>query len=133
MYDDMTAYFNRFGWSEGQAISKTVTPTTRKLKEDNQANVTGKWDFEVELDMGASGRPTFDLVQEDQTLTGAYSGRFGQADLKGTVKDGKIQFEFSIPQGDITYSGVVDSSGSMSGTADYAGQASGTWTATKQD
>jgi hypothetical protein len=98
------------------------------------AEVTGKWIFDVELDMG-SGRPVFVLEQDGESLTGTYSGRLGKAKLKGTVKGGQIQFSFDTDFGTVRYEGTIEGPNNMKGKADYAGQASGTWTAerTKQD
>ena len=95
------------------------------------ADVTGKWDCEVVLDMGA-GNPSFALEQDGENLTGTYSGMAGEAKLTGTVKGNEIQFEFETDFGPVKYAGTIEDDGSMKGTADYAGQANGTWTATKQ-
>jgi len=92
------------------------------------ADVTGKWTFSVQLDMG-SGSPTFVFEQDGENLTGTYSGEAGQAKLKGTVKGNEIQFSFDSDFGVVKYEGTIEDADSMKGTADYAGQASGTWTA----
>ena len=94
------------------------------------ADVTGKWNFEVSLDMG-SGSPTFEFKQDGETLTGAYSGAAGQAKLTGSVKGTAIQFQFDSNFGTVKYEGSIEGPDKMKGKADYAGQASGTWTATR--
>ena len=48
------------------------------------ADVTGTWDFSVDLDAG-SGNPTFTFKQSGEKLTGHYSGALGEADLAGTA------------------------------------------------
>ena len=50
-----------------------------------QTNVTGTWNFAVELDLG-SGEPVFVFKQDGERLTGTYEGVFGSAELTGTVK-----------------------------------------------
>ncbi len=92
------------------------------------ADVTGKWTFEVQLDMG-SGSPTFDFKQDGENLTGTYSGQAGKAKLKGTVKGDQIQFSFDSEFGTIKYEGTIENANSMKGKSDYGGQTSGTWTA----
>ena len=96
------------------------------------ADVTGKWNFSVQLDMG-SGSPTFVFQQDGEKLTGTYSGQAGEAELTGTVKENKIQFSFESAFGTVTYEGTIEEDGTMKGTADYGGQASGTWTAKRAE
>lgn len=88
-------------------------------------DVSGTWDVEIELG-GQSGSPVFTLKQEGEKLSGKYKGQFGDANLKGTVTGNKIQFTFPIEGGDVTYKGTIEKD-TMKGEADYAGQASGTW------
>ncbi len=101
------------------------------LASDDKVDVTGTWDFEVEI-AGQQGTPTFIFKQDGEKLTGKYKGQFGEADLKGEVKGNMIKFSFEIEagQGKITYTGTVDKD-TMKGDADYAGQASGTFKAKK--
>jgi len=96
------------------------------------ADVTGKWNCDVQLDMGG-GEIVFEFKQEGEALTGTYSGMAGEIDLTGTVKGDEIEFQFETEFGTIVYKGKIESAGSMSGTADYAGQAGGTWTAKRAE
>ena len=100
------------------------------------ADVTGKWTFQVDLDMG-SGSPMFTFEQDGEQLTGTYSGALGSAPLKGTVKEDRIEFTF---EGDydgqqftVQYTGTISADETMKGKCDYAGQASGTWTARRAE
>lgn len=96
-----------------------------------KVNVTGTWVFAVETS-GGSGSPTFTFKQEGETLTGKYSGQFGEADLKGTVKGDKIEFSFNAEGvGKITYSGTIEKD-TMKGQVNLGDQASGTWTAKRK-
>jgi hypothetical protein len=92
------------------------------------AEVTGKWTFSVQLDMG-SGSPTFVFEQDGENLAGTYFGQAGEAQLTGTVKGNQIRFSFETTYGTVTYEGTIEDDGMMKGTVDYGGQASGTWTA----
>ena len=59
----------------------------------------------------------------------------GESPLKGSCKDGKIQFSVTLKFRDqefvVTYSGTVES-GSMSGTVKFGDSSSGKWTATRK-
>jgi hypothetical protein len=74
-------------------------------------DVTGEWKLTVESPNG-TGTPTVTFKQDGETLTGTYKGRFGEAPLKGTVKDNDIKFSLTIsPQGQdlqLDYTGTVD-------------------------
>ena len=100
-------------------------------KAQDKVDVTGTWVFQVETS-GGSGSPTFTFKQEGETLTGKYSGQFGEADIKGTVKGNQIEFSFTAEGlGVITYSGTFEN-GTMKGKVNLGDQASGTWTAKRK-
>ncbi|MCX6606445.1 MAG: hypothetical protein NTV52_23035 [Acidobacteria bacterium] len=94
------------------------------------ADVTGKWSFAVETSAG-SGSPTFELVQKGTVLTGTYEGVVGKAPLKGTVEGNKIEFVVSAGQGELKYSGTIESATQMSGKAEYPEIGDATWKASK--
>jgi len=94
-------------------------------------DVTGTWQTKVDLG-GQSGSPTFVLKQDADKLTGKYSGAFGEADMKGTIKGDEVALEFEVSGFTVHYQGKLSSDGTkIEGTCDYGGQASGTFTATK--
>lgn len=100
------------------------------------ADLTGKWTFDVETDMG-SGSPTFVLKQDGEKLTGTYHGQFGEAPLTGTVKGDKMEFSFeAAPTGEkmkIVYTGTIAANNTIEGSVDYGGgQLKGTFKARKQ-
>lgn len=95
------------------------------------ADVTGKWDFAVQLDAG-SGNPTFTFAQQGEKLTGRYRGTLGEADLAGKVRGDDIEFSFTV-KGDLgeltaTYTGKI-SGNTMKGKVDYGALGAGTFTA----
>ena len=98
------------------------------------ADVSGKWNFQVNLDAG-SGSPTFTFKQESETLTGTYAGQLGSARVSGAVKGDSIDFSFEAEYGGgkikAHYIGKIQSPTKMSGSVDYGGLAKGTWTADK--
>lgn len=95
------------------------------------ANISGTWDVEIDLG-GNSGTPVFTLKQEGEKLTGLYKGQFGEADVIGTVKGDEVEFSFEFDGNKVVYKGKF-SKDSMTGEADYAGQATGTWTGKRKE
>ncbi len=96
-------------------------------------DLTGKWLFTVTTDAG-TGTPTVTLTQKGDSLTGHYSSQvLGEAELKGSVKDGKFSFTMRANvQGTaitVTYTGTIESKDALKGSVDLGGQASGTFTA----
>ena len=96
------------------------------------ANLTGTWNAKVVLgDQG--GTPTFVLKQDGEKLTGTYSGALGDAPVTGTIKGNAVVFDFEASGAKIHYEGKLNAEGTtIEGSVDYGGQASGTFTATKQ-
>jgi hypothetical protein len=97
------------------------------------ASVAGVWN--VTLELGAiTGRPTLELKQDGEKITGTYRGRYGASPLEGAVKDNKIGFTVTLnaegQQSSGDFSGVVDGD-SMSGTVEFEGAGEGTWSATR--
>src|SRR3954469_2496571 len=73
-----------------------IVPAAARAQSEAKADVTGKWLFNVTTDAG-TGTPTVTFKQQGDSLTGHYSSQtLGEADLKGTVKDGKINFAFRV-------------------------------------
>jgi hypothetical protein len=96
-------------------------------------SLTGTWNAKVEVG-GQSGSPTFVLKQDGETLTGTYSGALGESQLKGTVKENKVTWDFEASGAKIHYAGTVSNDGArIEGTVDYGGQADGTFTATRNE
>lgn len=96
------------------------------------ADLTGTWGLQV--DLGAQkGAPTLVLQQTGTALAGTYKGALGEAPLKGTVMGDDFTLDFSAGGAAVHYVCKVAADGhTMSGTADYGGQASGTFTGTKK-
>jgi hypothetical protein len=95
-------------------------------------DITGTWKFVVDVG-GNQGMPTFELKQEGEKLSGKYKGQFGEAEVKGTVKEKEVEFTFELEGGNkVVYKGKIEGE-EMKGTCDYAGQAEGTWTAKKEE
>jgi hypothetical protein len=118
------------------AMTSAVVVMPAAAQTETKVDVTGKWLFSVTTGAG-TGTPTLTLKQQGDSVSGHYSSQtLGEADLKGTVKDGKITFRFQADvQGtavNVTYVGTVESKDAMKGTVDLGGMATGTFTAKRQ-
>ncbi len=96
-----------------------------------RVNLTGKWAFEVVTQNG-TGYPTVTLTQSGDKLTGTYSSSRGVRQIEGTVTGDKIAFtaKASDPTGiHLDFTGTIAKDGTISGTADFSGQGSATFSA----
>jgi hypothetical protein len=99
-----------------------------------QDSVAGTWNLSVVFEQG-SGSPTIVLQQDGEKLTGTYTGQMGQYPLSGTFTEKKITFTVTVDmQGNqlaFVYTGTLEADGTLKGTVDLGGMASGTWTGKK--
>ena len=97
------------------------------------ANVAGKWNVTMQLE-SITGHPIILLKQDGEKLTGTYEGRYGQSELKGSIKDKEIEFTVSIVaegmQTQGVFAGKVDGD-TMGGEVSCEGAGDGTWSATR--
>src|SRR5207244_3597560 len=101
-----------------------------------KADITGKWTFSVQSDVG-TGTPTVTFAQKGDTISGRYSSQaLGERDFTGTFKDGKINFGFNAEAGgqsfSMAFAGTVADNDNMSGSIDFAGMATGTFSGKRQ-
>jgi hypothetical protein len=97
------------------------------------AKVAGKWNVSLQLE-SITGHPVILLKQDGEKLTGTYEGRYGQSELKGSVKEKDIEFTVSIVaegmQTQGVFAGTVDGN-TMGGNVSFEGAGDGTWSATR--
>jgi hypothetical protein len=98
------------------------------------AKVAGKWNVTLQLE-SITGHPVILLKQDGEKLTGTYeSARYGQSELKGTIKEREIEFAVSfVAEGMQTqgvFGGTVDGD-TMSGNCSFDGAGDGTWSASR--
>ena len=107
-----------------------ATPGAQDTQKEKAVDVTGVWESTVESPQGTLVS-TATYKQDGEVLTGTHVGQAGELPLKGTVKGNVITYQITVDLGGqsltITYSGKVDGD-SISGTADFGGMGSGTWT-----
>ena len=104
------------------------------------ADISGTWNFSVDLDGGGHGDPIFVFKQEGEKLTGTYSGPLGEYKVTGTVTGAKAVFGFDFKNDDMagkaTYTATIESPTKMTGTVEFkdnGGGERGKWTATKKE
>jgi hypothetical protein len=97
------------------------------------AKVAGKWNVTMQLE-SITGHPIILLKQDGEKLTGTYEGRYGQSELKGSIKEKEIEFTVSIVaegmQTQGVFAGKVDGD-TMGGEVSFEGAGDGTWSATR--
>ena len=130
--DDIKGSYDAGGSGSGEFTGKR----TPKEKTPTEAiDVTGTWIVQVTTpDISAS--PTVVLKQQGEKLTGEYqSSQYGSFPLEGTIKDGKIQFGFTMNiEGNsvaTSFSGTAEKD-SLKGNVSYGDFAQGTFTAVKK-
>jgi hypothetical protein len=96
------------------------------------AKVTGTWNMTVETSAG-SGSPVFVLKQENDTLiTGTYTGTFGEAPVKGNIKNNNIDLKFSASDMVIEYTCTIDGN-TMKGKTVFGTMGEGTFTGIRKE
>jgi hypothetical protein len=112
-------------------VGACVCMTAATVCAEEKTDVSGGWNVAVDI-AGNTGTPLFILKQDGDKLTGKYKGQFGEANVTGKVKGAEIEFSFEAQGAKIVYTGTIKK-GTMEGTADYGGQATGTWKGKKID
>ena len=59
-------------------------------------DISGTWNFSVDLDGGGHGNPTFVFKQEGEKLIGTYKGPLGEYKVTGSVTGAKAVFGFDF-------------------------------------
>src|SRR5262245_11150362 len=87
------------------------------------ADISGTWNFSVDLDGGGHGEPTFVFKQEGEKLTGTYNGPLGEYKVTGTVTGDKAVFGFDFKNTDLAgkakYTATIESPTKMKGTVEF--------------
>lgn len=98
------------------------------------ADMTGTWDVIVTTKF-SQGKSVLVLEQKGQGLTGYIDGRYGKADLTGTVKGTRFSFTFALTLEDgkpskVFYEGAADKN-TLRGKVTIPSVVDGTFTATR--
>jgi len=130
--DEITGSYDAGASGSGEFTGKRA-PKDKKPAE--AVDVSGTWLVQVTTP-DISATPTVVLKQDGEKLTGEYqSAQYGKFPLEGTVKDGKIEFGFTMNiEGNsisAAFSGTAEKD-SLKGNVSYGDFAQGTFTATRQ-
>ncbi|MCP2618854.1 amidohydrolase family protein [Candidatus Aminicenantes bacterium AC-335-A11] len=103
-----------------------------KKGKEAKVNVTGKWGFEVQTEMGTMTF-TVEFKQEESSLSGKLISQFGTFEFSdGTVSGNEISFDVTIFFGgqemELAFSGVVEED-TMTGTVVQGSMGSAEFTA----
>src|SRR6478735_297168 len=93
------------------------------------AKVAGKWNVTLQLE-SIAGHPVILLKQDGEKLTGTYEGRYGQSDLKGSIKEKDIEFTVTLVAEGMQTQGVFAgkvNGDTISGDVSFEGAGDGTW------
>ena len=95
------------------------------------ADVSGSWAFAVDI-MGQTGNAAVTMAQgSDGAVTGHYTGQLGDTDFTGTATGDDFQLTLTSEAGSVVYKGTLQDDGTISGTLDLGGMATGTFTGKK--
>ena len=114
------------------AAHSQATPAAATRPDTGRIDVTGKWNVNLESPIQAT--PTITFTQKGDSITGKYiSNALGTRDFVGTIKGRTLSFSFPAESGGqsftMAFTGKLDDADSMSGTIDFSGMATGTFTA----
>jgi hypothetical protein len=99
------------------------------------SDVTGTWNFAVDLASGGHGDPVFVLQQSGSRISGRYNGPLGEQDVTGTIEGNKVTIELKVEGGSegftMIYSGNLETAGKMAGEVRRGDRVTGKWLAVK--
>jgi hypothetical protein len=115
----------------GFAVAQS-TPATPAKADSAKVDLTGKWAFNIEQPF--AGTPTVNFTQKGDSISGQYiSNALGTHNFAGTAKGGAVVFSFRAESGGqgfvMAFVGKLHDADTMSGTIDFSGMASGTFSA----
>lgn len=114
------------------AFAQTPAPAAKPI------DIAGKWAVSMEISMGNS-TPTLVLKQDGEKVTGTYTGRYGEFQLAGTLKDKALQFTVALQAEGQTvsmfFNGEVAADGKTitKGAVTIEGLSEGSWTAKRSE
>jgi hypothetical protein len=110
--------------------------TTFAQKAPAAATVTGKWMMTLEMTVGTSS-PVLVFKQDNEKLTGSYTGRYGEYPLVGKIDGRKLEFVVTInaegTETKMAFTGELTEAGDViKGNADLGGMGEATWLAKRE-
>jgi len=117
------------------ALAAAVPVLAQDQQKEKPVDVTGSWEVSVESPQGTVTL-TATYKQDGEQLTGVQvGGPMGEEHLEGTVKGKEIAYKITIDvqgqQFTLAYTGKIDGD-AITGTVDFGGMGSSTWTAKRK-
>jgi hypothetical protein len=114
------------------AIARSQSAPAAAKADTGKVDVSGKWNFNIESPV--QGTPLVTFKQKGDSISGQYiSNALGTHDFVGTIKARTLTFSFPAESGGqsftMAFTAKVDDADSMSGSIDFSGMATGTFTA----
>jgi hypothetical protein len=115
------------------AIPSAIRAQSAPAKPDTaKVDVSGKWNVNIESPV--QGTPVITFKQKGDSLSGQYiSQAIGTHDFVGTIKARTLTFSFPAESGGqsfvMAFTGKLDDADTMTGTIDFSGMATGTFSA----
>jgi hypothetical protein len=124
------------GQAGGEWIATRAKEPATAQAAAAKTDLSGTWNVSVELP-NMTATPTLVLKQDGEKLTGDYvSAQYGKFPITGTLKGSDLNFSFAMNvEGNalnVTYTGKVDTDGSLKGSVAYGDMMSGTFVAAKK-
>ena len=106
--------------------------STPAKPDTSRIDVTGKWNFNIETPV--QGSPMVSFTVKGDSLKGQYvSNAIGTHDFVGTITGRTLNFAFPAESGGqsftMAFTAKVEDADTMSGTIDFSGMATGTFSA----
>jgi hypothetical protein len=115
------------------AVPAAVRAQSAPARTDTaKIDVTGKWNVNIESPV--QGTPVVTFKQKGDSISGQYiSNALGTHDFVGTIKARTLSFSFPAESGGqsfvMAFVGKLDDADTMTGTIDFSGMATGTFSA----
>ena len=108
----------------------------QKAPDAAAVNLTGKWQMTLEMEVGTAS-PVLVFKQDNEKLTGTYTGRYGEYALVGKVDGRKLEFVVTInaegTETKMSFTGELTPAGDVvKGNADLGGMGQATWLAKRE-
>lgn len=117
--------------TSSSAATTSTASTATTASTTSAPSLTGTWNVTIELP-NMTANPTMVLKQEGEKITGDYvSSQYGKFPMTGTLKGSDVVMSFQMNlEGtslNVTYSGRLESDGTMKGSVTYGDMMSGTF------
>lgn len=119
--------------AQAQAQAKPDPKPESKPEPKAETSLAGKWNMSIETP-GGQRAATLDLKLDGAKVTGSIASEIGETPIAGEYAEGKLSFSITLDMNGqsvtIVFAGAPQKDGTLSGSANMAGQDM-TWTAAR--